>query len=336
MIGTVDILIVGPTPPPKGGVSIHIQRLANHLAGSSISFHILDESRVEKHFIPNLRKIGPLAYLGTMRRAHLIHIHSSNNYVRLIHTLVARFFGAKVLQTVHSLQGGRMSRFCLRIAAALSNANIGVSERVCAGISPDAKAIPAFISPDASEEIVPEDIQAWCAAAQKAGKKIIALNAFRPEILDGRDLYGIDMFIDAFARGELRKSFAFIACISTNYDCEDYYEKLVSRLDALAPGDDFRIVLGQSNFPGILRLCDVFVRPTTTDGDALSVREALWYGVPAIASDAAKRPEGTIIFRTHDLDDMCRCVAACVGATRSVPSRTDFGAEVVKMYRQYI
>src|SRR5690606_30704721 len=36
---------------------------------------------------------------------------------------------------------------------------------------------------------------------------------------------------------------------------------------------------------GLLSRCDAFIRPTTHDGDAISVREALTLGVPCVASD---------------------------------------------------
>ena len=52
----------------------------------------------------------------------------------------------------------------------------------------------------------------------------------------------------------------------------------------------------------------VYLRATTTDGDALSVREALALGVPVVASDACDRPEGVLLFKTHDAPDMARAI----------------------------
>lgn len=49
--------------------------------------------------------------------------------------------------------------------------------------------------------------------------------------------------------------------------------------------------------------CDVFVRPTNTDGDAVSLREALYFWIPSVASDAVQRPEGTVLFNSRDIDD---------------------------------
>jgi glycosyltransferase involved in cell wall biosynthesis len=54
----------------------------------------------------------------------------------------------------------------------------------------------------------------------------------------------------------------------------------------------------------LLRRSHLFLRPTNTDGDAVSVREALYFGVPVVASDATVRPPGTVLFRNRDADDL--------------------------------
>jgi len=54
----------------------------------------------------------------------------------------------------------------------------------------------------------------------------------------------------------------------------------------------------------IIMKSDLFLRPTNTDGDAVSIREALHFKVPAVASDVCPRPEGTILFKCRDIDDL--------------------------------
>jgi glycogen(starch) synthase len=56
----------------------------------------------------------------------------------------------------------------------------------------------------------------------------------------------------------------------------------------------------------IMSRSSAFVRPTFTDGDSISVREALALGVPVIASDAANRPEGTVLFETGNSSDLIK------------------------------
>jgi len=55
--------------------------------------------------------------------------------------------------------------------------------------------------------------------------------------------------------------------------------------------------------PPVISRSDLFLRPTTTDGDAVSVREALELGVPVVASDAVPRPDAVVLYRAGDLAD---------------------------------
>ena len=47
---------------------------------------------------------------------------------------------------------------------------------------------------------------------------------------------------------------------------------------------------------------DLMLRTTWYDGDAISVREALHFGVPVIASDNGMRPKGTHLIPARDLE----------------------------------
>lgn len=55
---------------------------------------------------------------------------------------------------------------------------------------------------------------------------------------------------------------------------------------------------------GLMSKADVFVRPTFADGDSISVREALAMNVPVVASDCTRRPDGTVLFKTGNSEDL--------------------------------
>mgnify|MGYP001154533439 CR=1 FL=1 len=79
-----------------------------------------------------------------------------------------------------------------------------------------------------------------------------------------------------------------------------------SRIAARGVESNFLVVTEALPLCPILQRSDLFVRPTNTDGDALSVREALYLRVPALASDVVPRPRGTRLFRTRDAADLRR------------------------------
>lgn len=331
-----DVLIVGPMPPPIGGVSIHIERLSRELERRRIAYDILDESRIAKAGVANLRGISPFAYLAKMRRARLVHIHSSNGLVRLAHTLAARALGAKVLHTVHSLMGTRASLAALRLAVRLGHVTIGVSPVVAGALGRGSLTVPAFIAPDAGDETIEPAIAQWIDEQKRAGRTIIAVNAFRAERYEGVDLYGLDLMIEAFADGRLRERFAAIVCIATTQDFEDYQEVLDRKVAALQLDGRFKMIVGPTKFAGVLRRCDVFVRPTYSDGDAISIREALWYGLPVIASDAAPRPEGTTLFRSRDTGELIARILATDAAPRARTPGRNFADDMMLIYRDLL
>jgi glycosyltransferase involved in cell wall biosynthesis len=50
----------------------------------------------------------------------------------------------------------------------------------------------------------------------------------------------------------------------------------------------------------LMAACDVFVRPTLADGDAISVREAIALGRPVVASAVGARPPEARLFPAGD------------------------------------
>ena len=67
--------------------------------------------------------------------------------------------------------------------------------------------------------------------------------------------------------------------------------------------EQFCFPINQSEFWKIIKISDLFVRPTRSDSFGISIQEALFCNVPAIASDVCIRPEKTILFRSGDEKD---------------------------------
>jgi len=123
----------------------------------------------------------------------------------------------------------------------------------------------------------------------------------------GHDLYGIDMMIELVSL--LKENYPNIGLIlSINGGQKADVERLVDECRDRV-GNHFLVV--QESLPDIsriLRSSDLFVRPTSTDGDSVSVREALYLGTPVVASDAVPRPNECRVFLTRDIDDFAKSV----------------------------
>jgi glycosyltransferase involved in cell wall biosynthesis len=116
--------------------------------------------------------------------------------------------------------------------------------------------------------------------------------------------YGADLLVAAFSRLQCRLALG----VAQEAALRPLGER--PRLIVFGPGSkavaaqvDGAIGLGElahDEALGVIARCDVFVRPTRADGDALSVREALALGRRVVASDAAARPPGVITYPTDD------------------------------------
>jgi glycosyltransferase involved in cell wall biosynthesis len=85
------------------------------------------------------------------------------------------------------------------------------------------------------------------------------------------------------------------------------------------------------------------VRPTRSDGDALSIREALHAAVPVVASDVVERPEGTLTFPLEDIGALSATLGLILddgmpekdsrGARKGSGEGDSFNEGVIRIYR---
>jgi glycosyltransferase involved in cell wall biosynthesis len=54
----------------------------------------------------------------------------------------------------------------------------------------------------------------------------------------------------------------------------------------------------------LLSMSSCYVRVSRYDGDCISLKEALHMGIPAVVTDTGLRPEGAILVRIGDEDDL--------------------------------
>ena len=116
------------------------------------------------------------------------------------------------------------------------------------------------------------------------------------------NLYGFDLCIELVRR--LRADhprLGLVICLPQIH-LTDYYAELRRRIAEYGLEDHVLFITEplEEAYP-LWQASDVYLRATTTDGDALPIREALSLGVPVVASDASPRPPGTVLFPSRDL-----------------------------------
>jgi glycosyltransferase involved in cell wall biosynthesis len=143
-------------------------------------------------------------------------------------------------------------------------------------------------------------------------------------ILDllGNDVYGFDLCLEM--THDLKRHFPQIGILILLPDIRliEYFAELQQRVVGLGIKDNVCFLTGPTENAGsIWCRSNVFVRATNTDGDAISVREALSLHVPVVASDASPRPEGVVLFRSRDQADLTESVRRVLAGQDTTLSR---------------
>ena len=311
------IALIGVYPPPYGGISVHIQRLNEQLEKKGFECIIYDLRKEKEILQKNVKATkntkGWMLKYFLNARENIIHYHGYEPKSLLLFSLLSIMRKKKVVFTFHSFRYninniGLLQKFIFWIAARANIYFIAVGpqikgEIVSLGVAPEnIEVIPSFIPPHIREDEIAEIPQeVW--AFMNSHSPVISANAYRISYYNNQDLYGIDMCIDLCAN--LKQYYpmtVFVFCLPDIGDYE-YFEKMKLRIADKGIENNFLFITEQYQFYPILMKSDVFVRPTNTDGDAVSLREALYFKVPAVASDAVPRPEGTIVFKSRDIND---------------------------------
>lgn len=311
----MDIILIGPYPPPIGGVSIHIQRLHAYLLRQGQNSTVYDLGGAGKKAQQVIPVKGLLSIFRrfTSSKAKIIHVHDYLWHRRAA-LLLFKLMMKSVIFSFHSFREDPNTfnvvlRLLLKVVTTFGDAfiatNSAIAEKLI-GLGVDSAKItvvPAFIPPQAAEALT-ASVPGYVKAFLSEHSPIVAANAFRIVFHEGIDLYGLDMCVEVCAI--LQDDFpdiGFIFCLPNVGDPE-YIQEIQARIQGASISAHFLIVSEEDMaFVPILAQTDLFVRPTTTDTSAISIDEALSLGVPVLASDSVERRPQVELFRNRNLDD---------------------------------
>ncbi len=131
--------------------------------------------------------------------------------------------------------------------------------------------------------------------------------AFGIKQLNGVDLYGLDMALESikYLKEDYPKIGLFLLIPDADKD-----PNMVKYLDFVSEHKlQDHIKFHFDVIPDLNVVCEkseIYLRPTCSDGDSLTVREALHKNIKVIVSDVVERPEACILFKNRDVLDMVR------------------------------
>lgn len=308
------IAIFGTYPPPIGGTSIHVKRLSL-LLSNEYDVTVYDtygsgECNENVISIKNYKKFL-LLYLFN-GKDDIIHSHTHSWNERLILSIISKLKRKKIIFTYHSLreewdEKRLLNKIICKLVFMLSDMNIAVGESIEKkliewGINKKkVKVIRPFLLPSKKEVSDFREIDGLEAFLDKH-KFIICANASNNNKYKGQDLYGIDMIIDLCYNLKKEKDIGIVLALTKITD-EKYYSNIKQMIISKGLEGDIFIINENISFLPIIKRSDIFVRPTNTDGFSLSVVEAIYMGVPTVASDIVERYDGTVLFETRNSKD---------------------------------
>ncbi|MBI2816614.1 MAG: glycosyltransferase family 4 protein [Acidobacteria bacterium] len=308
----MKLLLIGPYPPPHGGISVHVCEAKKRLDEAGVRCEVLslDRRAAQTAQSPYARGGGRflLDLFSYARRGWTFHLHTNGHneksWMMALICGLAGQLGPACILTLHSgmapmyLRNARgWRRLLARVACRLYDRIIAVNPQIRAavrllGVAEERlHVLPAYLSSSAAASL-PASIDK---VVRNARPLLSTVLFFRPE-------YGFAMLAHAVSR--LRVQYSGLRCVVMGSgEQRDGAERLITDMGL----SETMLLLGDvphEQCLAVMAASDVFVRATFEDGDAISVREALSLGVPVVASDAGVRPPGAILFDKGNLADL--------------------------------
>lgn len=316
-----SIVILGPLPPPLGGISVHIKRVSAKL-------------RIQKNLVYNFDTINcPIKYplcivylvlFLVFMRPDIIYYHTLYGH-GLIELQVIRFFkrifGCKLIIVEHDCRFlyDRSLVFKKKYNYILQNIDqlVLIGDTTVRSYKENGITVPinttvesAFLPPiiDEEAEILSTYPDSLFVFLQKR-EPLLCINAFQLNLLGDKDLYGVDLAIKAMGV-LINERFPNIGLIIVlaRVGNVTYYDQILQLIRQNNLQDNCYFLIDQKELWPLFRKIDLFIRPSLSDGNSVSVAEASFFKIAIVASDCCIRPEGTFLFKTGDQTDFIQKV----------------------------
>ena len=340
----MKVRVLAPFPPPFGGVALHCVRLLEALRTMGLNASGVSQGGVPGG-IDGIIRFGPGFLLGRS----LVHYHTDEGNHRWMRLLSWYWWLTRTpyVVTVHSFRDrpeftSPRVRASLAMAYRRAKAVICISDSVVRELEQRiglhhklTRTIPSNLplsSWERQAEIPSEVPELW----QGANIRILA-NAGRIVSYQGKDLYGIDVLVDSFS--SIPDSDAAL-CIAIGEIVDPArWAPIQDRINSDPRISVIRNLRGP--LAPIVSHAHIVVRPTRTEGGpSLTLSEALELGRWAVGSDSVTRPEGTLLFRNEDPEDLARTLRQCISHVRNavmppaMPANIDAVQRIVNLYQR--
>ncbi len=330
-----DLAIFGPYPPPYGGISVHLQRMYFILKKEKIPFVIYNHNYYEGENIVATRKSIGWYFKFLFNQQHrLVHFHQFFDFHFLYYFLFTRFHKIPVIITIHSERllhyPGLKKKIIIWLLKNLKRTTIvSVSKNLHEFLKKNkinSKFIPAYVPPHNTKpkKLKPADdkinflFSVW-KINKDLSEKIYDVPLIFKFLSLNKDKFHMTFMIGDKAHSDLEYLNELIKKYKIENNVQMIYDKpLVDYLP------NFRFL----------------VRTNISDGYGVSLQEAMDLGVPAIASDTCVRPEGTVLFKTGDPEDLSKKITYVISTDKKTilkkKKNLTYHKQLVELYKSLL
>lgn len=279
--------LVGSLPPPYGGVTVHVKRLKAYLFANKR--HVVMIS-------------GPKEFYQLLN-CDIIHIHLNRPIRRLAAVILSRLLLKKVICTLHrdvnrdmgfNKKMNLLSIFFSDKWVVLNNESYS---HYYNKFSNKTILSSSFIPPVNEKNDLKKTTVKDLREATSRFRRIVCTCAHHYREHLSQDIYGI---FDILKNSYLLPDHLIVISDPSG----EYLEK--AKVEGRAIPENVFFISYQHNFIPIISMSDVFLRNTNTDGDSLSIHEALYYNKHVLASDCVSRPRGVNLFNGSEWVDILK------------------------------
>jgi hypothetical protein len=331
-----QLVIIGELPSPIGGVSIHVMRLSAELASNNYAVTVFNlSSSPDSKMVRQLEKMGvsilnghkftffELLYIlfKVIKKNTIVSIHTKHWFILLVLTLIKLIKkNVKLVLTIHSLREEfKKMRFILKSALIVSFKSMNKllvtnndikNKLILLGVNANKVFISKTFLPPAEFEYFEMSEKTSLFVVGKF--PVISANASKLQFYNNEDLYGFDLCIQLVYKLKVAGYNPALLFSLPEIGEHDYYNEKIKEISALNIQDNIMVRTGSHSFIPILSMSDIFIRPTNTDGDSISIREAISINKPTLTSDAVQRPDEVVLFCNRDVNDLfLKTIALC-------------------------
>jgi glycosyltransferase involved in cell wall biosynthesis len=315
------VLLLGPYPPPHGGVQANLSAIRDALQQRGIHCPVIaltrpgvaatdDTDGVDVH---RPRNALELVWHLLRLRYDIAHLHFGGNLTtRLIGLtlLCALIPGKRSVLTFHSggypsSPAGKTARrrtlrgFVFRRLDRIIGVNAEIVEMFKKfGVRPDRVRLiyPHAVTLPSPDTLMPEALQSFLKSHEPV---MLAVGMLEPE-------YNLPLQIEVL--GLVRQRFPQAGLIMIGSGSLE--EELLQLIEAQPYADDIMLCgdVKHEVTVSVIASSDLMLRITVYDGDSISVRESLHLGTPVIATDNGMRPEGVDLISSPEINSLHQAI----------------------------